>query len=296
YDHPYGNASAVPTYYCARLARDDGVDTLLAGDGGDELFGGNVRYARQWLFSLYSDLPAVLRKRLIQPLLFGIPAGDKIWPVRKLQSYIRQASLPMPERLETYNFLSWIDVDRIFHKHFLEQVDQGHPLKTLTEIYDGVHADGMLNKMLGLDLKITLADNDLPKVTRMCEFAGLQACFPLLDDDLVAFSARLPAELKLRRTQLRYFFKKALEDFLPQETLKKSKHGFGLPFGPWLVNHRILSDLVHDNLRDLAARRIVRSEFIQELIDARLAVHSGYYGTLIWVLVMLEEWFKHHID
>src|SRR5262249_9380060 len=58
HDQPFGNASAVPTYYCAKLARDDGVDILLGGDGGDELFGGNDRYATQYLYSLYSDLPA----------------------------------------------------------------------------------------------------------------------------------------------------------------------------------------------------------------------------------------------
>src|SRR6185436_7996996 len=47
HDQPFGNSSAVPTYYCAKLAKEDGVDTLLGGDGGDELFGGNERYAKQ---------------------------------------------------------------------------------------------------------------------------------------------------------------------------------------------------------------------------------------------------------
>jgi asparagine synthase (glutamine-hydrolysing) len=65
YDQPFGNASAVPTYYCARLAREHGVTRLLAGDGGDELFGGNERYAKQHLYSLYSDLPAFLRSIIV---------------------------------------------------------------------------------------------------------------------------------------------------------------------------------------------------------------------------------------
>src|SRR4029453_16815832 len=46
YDQPFGNASAIPTYYCAKLARESGISRLLAGDGGDELFGGNERYAK----------------------------------------------------------------------------------------------------------------------------------------------------------------------------------------------------------------------------------------------------------
>src|SRR5207344_3000253 len=78
HDQPFGNASAVPTYYCARLAKEDGIDTLLGGDGGDELFGGNERYAKQHLYSLYSDLPLFLRKCLIEPIAFALPEGDGI--------------------------------------------------------------------------------------------------------------------------------------------------------------------------------------------------------------------------
>ncbi|MDE2083099.1 MAG: asparagine synthase, partial [Burkholderiales bacterium] len=50
YDQPFGNSSALPAYYCAKMAREDGVTRLLAGDGGDELFGGNARYAKQRVF------------------------------------------------------------------------------------------------------------------------------------------------------------------------------------------------------------------------------------------------------
>ncbi|MGS0754213.1 asparagine synthetase B family protein, partial [Roseateles sp. GG27B] len=41
YDQPFGNSSALPAYYCAKVARENGVTRILAGDGGDELFGGN---------------------------------------------------------------------------------------------------------------------------------------------------------------------------------------------------------------------------------------------------------------
>ena len=66
YDEPFGNASAVPTYVCARLARDSGVGLLLAGDGGDEIFGGNARYAKQKVFERYVHLPLAAR-RVVEP-------------------------------------------------------------------------------------------------------------------------------------------------------------------------------------------------------------------------------------
>ena len=47
YDQPFGNASAIPTYYCARARpRALASQRMLGGDGGDELFGGNSRYAQ----------------------------------------------------------------------------------------------------------------------------------------------------------------------------------------------------------------------------------------------------------
>ncbi len=74
YDEPFGNSSAVPTYFCARLAREHGVSHLLAGDGGDEIFGGNERYARQRVFEVYQALPPGMRAHLIEPLVHLIPA------------------------------------------------------------------------------------------------------------------------------------------------------------------------------------------------------------------------------
>ena len=71
YDEPFGNASAIPTYLCAKMARDSGVHVMLAGDGGDEIFGGNARYAKQKVFESYGIVPGVLRRALIEPLVLG---------------------------------------------------------------------------------------------------------------------------------------------------------------------------------------------------------------------------------
>ena len=291
HDQPFGNASAVPTYYCAKLAKDDGVSTLLGGDGGDELFGGNDRYAKQYVYSLYSDLPERLRARLIEPVVFLAP---EIGLLGKVQRYMRNACEPMPGRYDNYNLLERLGAGTVFTDEFLGAVDRGEPRAQVARAYESAHAGSLINRMLALDLKYTLADNDLPKVMRSCELAGVDVRFPLLDEPVVAFSASLAPDLKLRRTQLRYFFKEALRDFLPDEIIKKRKHGFGLPFGLWLRKHRQLQDLVGDSLSALKDRQIVRRDFIDELMSTHLADHAAYYGTMAWVLMMLEQWFQQH--
>ena len=294
YDEPFGNASAVPAYYCARLAADDGIHTLLAGDGGDEIFAGNARYAKQKIFELYGAVPGVLRHALIEPLAFKLPGAGAIAPLRKLRSYIEQAHIPLPDRLETYNFLHQHDIRQIFSDDFLEQVNAEEPVEDLRAIYARTSSLDPVNRMMHVDLKVTLADNDLRKVGRTSELAGMGVRYPLLDEDLVEFAGRVPASLKLKGYQLRYFFKDALKDFLPQEILKKSKHGFGLPFGLWMHEHAPLRELAYDSLGSLKQRGYLRPEYLDQLISLHRDQHSTYYGTMIWVLMMLEQWLQQH--
>jgi asparagine synthase (glutamine-hydrolysing) len=292
YSDPFGNESAAPAYHCARLAREDGVERMLAGDGGDELFAGNQRYAKQRFLGLYEEIPSPLRRYLVEPLARGVPAGERIWPVRKLRSYIARAGEPMPDRLEAYNHVERFGPSRMMHPAFLEQVDPDSPRRWLRDVYSEARADGIVNRMLALDLQITLADNDLPKVSRMCELAGVEVAYPLLSDEMVAFSLRLPRQLKLKGLKLRYFWKHALRNYLPREILDKKKHGFGTPFGIWMSGHRGLRDLCVGSLNDLKSRTIVREDFIDELLRLHGADHAPFYGVMIWVLVVLEEWLK----
>ncbi|CAH1202340.1 Asparagine synthetase (glutamine-hydrolyzing) [Candidatus Nitrotoga sp. BS] len=294
YDEPFGNASAVPTYCCAKLAKEQGIRLMLAGDGGDEIFGGNARYAKQKIFEAYSLIPAMLRHSILEPAMFGVPCIERIPLLRKLKSYIAQARVPLPGRLETYNFLHRTSPNEIFTADFLAQVNNQEPDELLQTEYGRTDSTSSTNRLLNLDLKFTLADNDLRKVNRMCELAGVAVHYPLLDEDIVEFAAQLPPSLKVKGLKLRYFFKEALKDFLPQETLTKSKQGFGLPFGVWMQTYLPLQELTYDSLKSLRGRGYIRPEYIDTLIEQHRSGHAAYYGVMIWVLMMLEQWLQHH--
>lgn len=296
YSEPFGNESAVPTFYCAQMAREDGVDRLLGGDGGDELFGGNERYAVQKLFELYQVVPAPLRRYLLEPVLRHFPFGSRIWPVRKARGYVRYANVPLPARLRSHIQDEREGIAAMFDPEFLARVDPSRPPRLADAIYRGAASGHFLNRILELDAKFTLADMDLPKVSRMCEMAGLPVRYPLLHNTIVDFAARLDVGLKVKRFKLRWFFKWAMRDFLPEQTLTKKKHGFGLPFGIWLAKHRPLQALAEDSLANLKQRRIVRPSYIEDLLEAHRTVHAHYYGGEIWQLMMLEQWFQAHVD
>jgi asparagine synthase (glutamine-hydrolysing) len=293
YDQPFGNSSALPAYYCAKMARDDGITRILAGDGGDELFGGNSRYAKQRVFDWYQFLPGPIRSALIEPLL-GTTLAGKLPLVRKGASYVEQASVPMPDRLRMYNLITRLGIEQVLTPDFLAQVDISAPLQLQRKVWAGARANDNTNRELAFDWRYTLAESDLPKVCGTTRLANLDVGFPMLDDDLLAFSLRLPVNYKLKGLKLRWFFKEALRGFLPDEILTKKKQGFGLPFGVWLTRNEPLNKLASESVRSLADRGVLRGEFVEELLTRRLYEHPGYFGEMIWISMMLEQWLRGH--
>jgi asparagine synthase (glutamine-hydrolysing) len=289
YDQPFGNSSAMPAFYCAKMARDNGASKLLAGDGGDELFGGNTRYAKQKVFAWYDSIPAVLRTGLLEPMS-GLRVMNQLPLLRKAASYVNQARVAMPDRLMTYNLLFHLGAAHVLTPGLFAQVDLQDPARQQRAVWARARTDSLVNRMLAFDWRYTLADCDLPKVLGATELAGVAVGFPMLDDRLLAFSLKLPPAYKLKGLRLRWFFKEALRGFLPDATITKKKQGFGLPFGVWANTHPALKALAADSLHSLARRGIVRANFVQPLLTQRLPEHPGYYGEMVWILMMLEQW------
>lgn len=293
HDQPFGNSSALPGYYCALRAREDGITHLLAGDGGDELFGGNTRYATQRVFGWYDRIPGALREGLIEPLI-TTGAFDRIPLLRKGASYVRQARVPLPDRMQTYNLLHRLGTEDMLTKAFVAQINVAGPQDQERQVWAQAAGSSLVNQMLAYDWRYTLAENDLPKVRSSTALAGVSVAYPFLDHAVLDFSLRMPTHFKLRGLKLRWFFKEALRGFLPDEIITKKKHGFGLPFGVWATRHAGLQALARDSLRSFASRGVVQTTFIDTLLDKRLPEHPGFYGEMVWILMMLEQWLRHH--
>ena len=289
FDQPFGNSSALPSYYCAKMALEDGVTKILAGDGGDELFGGNSRYAKQKVFGWYDHVPGFLQKGLMEPLL-GTRAAAAFALSRKAGSYVEQARVPMPDRLQMYNLIMRLGASEVLTPQLLAQIDTTGPLELQRKVWQSPRGCSALNRELAFDWRFTLAESDLPKVLGATGFAGVDVGFPMLDDRLLAFSLKLPTQYKLKGQKLRWFFKEALRGFLPDEILTKKKQGFGLPFGVWANAHPALKILATDSLHSLARRGIVRADFVQTLLTRHLPEHPGYFGEMVWIMMMLEQW------
>jgi len=164
--------------------------------------------------------------------------------------------------------------------------------------YNNAPARDHLDRLLYLDVKITLGDSDLPKVTRMSDLAGIQTRFPFLHRSVAEFSGRIPAHLKVKGFDKRYLFKKAFRNLLPVEVIQKKKHGFGIPVATWLKTDRLLREFSRDVLFSARARErgYFRRDFLDDLVLKMESDDSTYYGDTLWSFFVLELWHQQFVD
>jgi len=295
YEEPFANSSAIGSYYCAVLAREQGVRTLLAGDGGDELFGGNERYATDKRFALYRSIPLWLRRGVVEPLTDLLPNNESKLSLPR--RYVRRANIPNPRRILSYGFFLSMRPEEVFDDGFLEKTGVDKWLAIPEGHFARAKATSELNRILYLDVKMTLADNDLRKVSGTADLAGVNVRYPLLDDRLAELSGRIPAALKLKGFEKRFIFKQAMKDILPQKVLYKTKHGFGVPLAQWLLENPRMKQLTDDMMHDPLTRQ--RGYFCAGFFEKLMELHRrqpNFYGEIVWYLVALELWQRQHLE
>ena len=146
----------------------------------------------------------------------------------------------------------------------------------------------LLSRMLYADQK-TYLPQLLMKQDRMSMAASIESRVPLLDHHFLALAMRIPDRLKIRGSEQKYVFKKAVEDLLPREIVYRRKMGFPTPLKQWLrePDAAPLLDSLADRNSFLSA--YVKTEAVQALIAGH---RSGLVDATdrLWRLLNLELW------
>jgi asparagine synthase (glutamine-hydrolysing) len=295
YDQPFGNASAIPTMACVDLAHERGVDCMLAGDGGDEIFGGNQRYAKDQVMEAWYSMPGPV-KRLA--LALGHLAGrTNVNLLNRVENFFERASLPNPDRFYSDDSFASDHYDELLRPEFRREVARDTSLRFMRSVYNLGSSGSPLHRIMRLDLLMAIAQNDLRKVDGAARSVGISVRFPYLDPALVAFVNRLPQRYKVRGLEKRTLFKKAMRDILPEAILRKKKQGFGLPITVWLRSDPQFQSTVRDALFDRTAR--ARGWWETAYVERLMAEHlrgSWDHADDLWRLFALELWLRKYVD
>jgi len=288
---PFADSSVIPTWYLCRLARRH-VTVALSGDGGDELFGGYMRYVANDIAALYQRLPKFIRRRAIKPLVAALPERrGRDDPLQRLKRFIGAfESDPHRRGLSWSRLLPAARIPELYSEEMAADLLDADPLEIPLAHHHAADAEELNDRALHADLSSYLPDDILVKVDIASMSLGLECRAPFLDPDLVEFAARLPLTEKVRLFQTKRLLKRAMTAKLPASILKRPKKGFAVPLGSWLRGP--LSGWLKQTLLapDARSAAYLRPEGVARLLAE---FHAGArLEHLLWALTSLELWLQ----
>ncbi len=288
YDEPFADASALPTYRVCQLAREN-VKVALSGDGADEAMAGYRRHRMHVAEErVRGFLPAGLRAALFGRLGCIYPKLD--WAPRFLRAKTTFEALGRSSGEAYFNSVS-IQSDRIRRQLFTDQFRSDTQGYWAGALYVDSMRDAPASDALGqaqyADMQYWLPGDILTKSDRASMAVGLEAREPLLDHELVEWTAGLPLDMRVRGGQGKWLMKRALEPYVPHDLLYRPKMGFVVPLSNWFrgpLADRIEAMVSQSHLYDTGW-------FNRDFLKRAVAQHRAGrmdHGRLLWQMMMLD--------
>jgi len=298
YDQPFGDASALPSYYLARETRKH-VTVALNGDGGDENFAGYGHYKDHMFahYYYYQKLPGFLRKEIMPGIMKALGAGRNSDLMRRAKGFVESCALSPQERdIRLLTRYSKKELAAMYTPEFAASTADSDLDLYLAQKHAEAGTRDLLSQLLYADIMTYLPEDLMTKMDIASMANSLETRSPLLDHKLVEFAATLPSEFKLNKAlQTKYILKEAFKDILPREIYERGKKGFGVPVGRWFRNE--LKDYLKDILLSgkFEKRNILKKEAVLNLVTEHIEGRRDNSERL-WALVNLELWFRTFID
>jgi len=289
FDEPFADSSALPTYHVSRVARQK-VTVALAGDGGDESFGGYQKYRTEMV-------EHKVRKMIPQPvlqLLSQITAGAESGIRKKAGSLATSALLnPGDGFYRTNTFITDMQLNGLLADDLSSDCTGYDSSESTLKYWNHLSGADHVSRMLYTDLKTYLPGDILVKVDRTSMANSLEIRAPLLDHSIIEYAASLPSRWKIEGKQKKIILRKAFSTLLPEDFLARRKQGFTVPLANWfrgelkplaeqlLLNNPELGDFFKPN----AVNKIWQQHQNKE-VD---------HGTLLWSLLSFALWQKEYL-
>src|SRR5579859_938206 len=291
-DEPVADPAVIPTFLLSCFARTE-IKVALSGEGSDELFGGYPTYLGARLAEYYLRLPRFLRRQFFDRMKNFLPVSSTAVPKGLfLRRFLSHAERNPAERHEIwFGMFSPAELNQLFAPGWKgPEPASSRIFAPLARVLEGVRFDATLAEMLYLDFRLYLEDNLLVKIDRASMACSLELRTPFLDHRLMEFAAGLPASLKVRRFELKYLLKRAVEKWLPHKIVYRQKRGFSVPISRWM--RKELRPWLDETLDEDKLKRegLFNAPFVRRLLEEHWAGRADHRKTL-WTLFNFQLWF-----
>ncbi len=292
-DEPYGDGSAIPTYYVSELAKDE-VVVVLSGEGGDEAFAGYDTHAAYNVYRQARRIPALVRNGILKPLANCLPVSDKKLSFEfKVKRFLGGLDLPPEEAHLWWRIVLGEAEKRSLYAGARAPLEPS--VRHFTRAFAHSGAGETLSGLMYIDSTVFLPDDLMIKNDRMTMAHSLEARVPFTDPELTAFLATVPAGLKMKNRRKKHLMRRAMENDLPASIIDKKKVGLEMPYSRWLKDE--LKDLMMQYLgpENIGKTGLFRPDAIRALIDDHLAGRRDN-GRPLWGLLNYMMWYEMYID
>lgn len=291
YDQPFADASAIPTLLLSELASRE-VVVALAGDGGDEGFGGYVRYYAADLLQRMNPVWSATSHLAVPMAELADRAGQRRFA--RLTRYMA----PMPSLSARYRALMEYQPAGVRESLWTaDALAEARPLRSdgvFQVEWDSHSARSPLDHMRAMDMSSYLPGDLLVKVDIASMANSLEVRSPFLDQEVLALAARIPGDLLIKGRTTKWILRQLAYRLVPRALVDRPKAGFGIPRAAWLRGP--LHELSRDLLLDNTARQ--RGWFRPEVAERFLNEHQA--GTnrdlYLWPMLMIEIWARRWLD
>lgn len=297
FDEPFGDSSAIPTYYLAEMTRRS-VTVALSGDGGDELFAG------YWKYPLFEQM--IRQPQLISRVKTGLHRGFSVVDPtmfregstvgRLVRSMIVRTMSPESRNFHWLSYFDPYSKRRMYSDEMTRHLFSHNAESWYAGQLDRSHRQDAMSRILMADFISYLPDDLLTKVDMTSMANSLEVRCPLLDHHLVEYAARIPWSYKVRHGGTKWILKKACAGLIPGEILGRHKQGFAIPVNRWLRTS--LKQYAYDTLMHGKGTG-VETYFVKDYVERLLAAHmSGVadYGGKLWLLLIFAVWHQRCIE
>lgn len=295
YDEPFGDSSAIPTMYLARMAREH-VTVALTGDAGDELFCGYERYRAVKITGMTDFVPRWAR-RFASSVISRLPTTAEHRSFRRRLKRLLESLAQDPER----RYLNWIT---IFNSSRLEWLvtpelwalaKNEDPAACIFEAYQRFPKRDFVTRTTATDFQTYLPCDILTKVDIASMAASLECRCPMLDHHVIELAARMPIGVKQTLKKSKKVLSETFSRLIPTDIQTRGKMGFGVPIDHWFRAE--LKPMLHEIL--LSPRCLQRGLLNEHAVRQLIAEHtSGRFDHAyrLWNLLCLELWQRMYLD
>lgn len=278
YGEPFGDSSAIPTYFVSKLAAEH-VKVVLSGDGGDEFFGGYNSYQRLQKNESF-NVPAFIRYPVFRSLSKILP--EKL-PGKRLSYTLAQN----PKHAYAYFNNVWNDEkSKIFTKDLLHSIKNDPVQQIKIDYIKNSQSTDFLSKMMELDILTYMTDDILTKVDRASMANSLEVRVPIIDHEFFDLAMKIPSKYKVAKGKGKYIFREAMRENLPPEVYSMKKKGFTIPISNWFKDD--LNDFIHDTLNEGdSIKEYIQPSYLKKLKNTK---NLGSLTSRIWPIVVFNCW------